>query len=316
MLRHAQNLTSQLPPGMIVNADDLAIHPSINAGILSAYRSGILSSSTMLMTTPYLDETIKSFVRPAALPIGIHLSLTLGRAVSHADQVPNLVNENGEFKLSAVHLICRSFASDLGRQLLREITTELTAQLQLACDIGLRPSHADSHQHVHANPVIFALLEDLLPRYGIDRLRYSKENLIWSAFGWDFPGLVKRRNPAKWAIINWRLNQIAPKLMVTNGFFGILYSGMINKRVLLAAITRYVPGTSMEICIHPGFPASGDAQPYGRANFNEFISSGCRQTEHDVLVDEEVRELVKVRRLVLRGFDGQPKMFASERAAL
>jgi chitin disaccharide deacetylase len=297
-----------LPPGLIVNADDLAIHPSINAGILSAYRIGILSSCTMLMTTPYLQETIRSFVRPALLPIGIHLSLTLGRAVSHPDQVPALVDESGEFKLSAAHLVCRSFVSDLGRQLLSEIKAELTAQLQLACDIGLRPSHADSHQHVHANPAIFALLEDLLPRYGIDRLRYSKEHLIWSAFGRDFPGLVKRRNPAKWAIINWRLNQITPKLRVTNGFFGTLYSGMMNKRALLTAISRCLPGTSMEICIHPGFPASHHDRPYRRANYNEFINSRYRQIEHDILVDEQVRELVKVHRLVLRGFDGQPKM--------
>jgi chitin disaccharide deacetylase len=308
-LHQAQRTTSKadLPPGLIVNADDLAIHPSINAGILSAYRSGILSSCTMLMTTSYLDMTIRSFVRPALLPIGIHLSLTLGRAVSRPDQVPSLVDENGEFKLSAGHLICRSFASDQGRQLLREIAKELTAQLQLACDMGLRPSHADSHQHVHTNPAIFALLEDLLPRYGIDRLRYSKEHLIRSVFGRDFPGIVKRRNPAKWALINWRLNQITPKLKVTNDFFGILYSGMINKGALLAAISRYVPGTSMEICIHPGFPAPADHQTYRRANNNEFISSRWRQTEHDILVDEGVREFVRTHRLVLRGFDDQPK---------
>jgi chitin disaccharide deacetylase len=230
--------------------------------------------------------------------------------VSHPDQVPSLVDENGEFKLSAGDLIFRSFASETRRQLLREIAKELTAQLQLALDIGLRPSHVDSHQHIHVNPAIFALLEDLLPRYGIDRLRYSKERLIWSAFGLDLPALVRRRNPAKWAIINWRLNRITPKLKVTNYFFGILYSGMMNKRALLTAISRYVPGTSMEICIHPGFPASGEDQPYERANYNEFISSRCRQTEHDILVDEEVRELVKVRRLVLCGFDGQAKMSA------
>ena len=44
-------LASPVPPGLIVNADDLGIHPSINAGIISAYRRGILTSCTMLMTT-------------------------------------------------------------------------------------------------------------------------------------------------------------------------------------------------------------------------------------------------------------------------
>ena len=48
-----------MAPGIIINADDLGIHPSINAGILSAYRNGILTSSTMLVTTDFLEETLR-----------------------------------------------------------------------------------------------------------------------------------------------------------------------------------------------------------------------------------------------------------------
>jgi predicted glycoside hydrolase/deacetylase ChbG (UPF0249 family) len=55
-----------MAPGLIVNADDLGIHPAINAGILSAYRSDILTSGTMLMTTAYVNETLRDVVRPAA----------------------------------------------------------------------------------------------------------------------------------------------------------------------------------------------------------------------------------------------------------
>jgi predicted glycoside hydrolase/deacetylase ChbG (UPF0249 family) len=44
---------SALSAGLIVYADDLAFHPEINSGILSAYRNGILTSCRMLMTNPY-----------------------------------------------------------------------------------------------------------------------------------------------------------------------------------------------------------------------------------------------------------------------
>jgi predicted glycoside hydrolase/deacetylase ChbG (UPF0249 family) len=46
-----------LGAGLIVNADDLGIHRSINNGIFSAHRCGIVASA-MLITTPHLAETI------------------------------------------------------------------------------------------------------------------------------------------------------------------------------------------------------------------------------------------------------------------
>src|SRR6266508_1933159 len=82
-----------LSAGLIVNADDLAIHPDSNSGILSAYR----------------ERTVRDFVRPALLPIGIHLSLTLGKAAAPGDQVPGLVDEQGNLKLSADRLLLSSF---------------------------------------------------------------------------------------------------------------------------------------------------------------------------------------------------------------
>lgn len=295
-------------PGLIINADDLGIHPSINAGILSAYRKGILTSCTMLMTTPYLTETVHNFVRPAALPIGIHLSLTLGRPVAGHNQIAGLVDESGEFKLSAGRLICSSFASERGRCLLREITYEFEAQLALARDIGLRPTHADSHQHVHMNPAIFAALEEILPRYGVDRLRYGREPFPTFVFGTDPMALIRRCNLAKWALLRWCSLQIQPHLVSNKDFFGILYSGTMTKRALMAAVARAAAARSTEICIHPGFAAPGGEAFYPRSGYNDFISSSARQIEHDILLDEDVIELLGRRGLVLRAFDGSPKM--------
>ncbi len=62
-------MATPVPPGLIVNADDLGIHPNINAGIVSAYRRGILTSCTMLMTTAYFDQTIHDEGWSQALPI-------------------------------------------------------------------------------------------------------------------------------------------------------------------------------------------------------------------------------------------------------
>ena len=297
-----------MPPGLIINADDLGIHPNINAGILSAYKNGILTSCTMLVTTPYLEETIHNFVRPAALPIGIHLSLTLGRAVAAHSQIPRLVDESGEFKLSAGKLICSSFVSERGRRLLREIAYEFEAQLALARDMGLRPTHADSHQHVHMNPAIFTVVEEILPRYGVDRLRYGREPFSAQIFGTDPMGLTKRFNLAKWALLRGRSLQIHPRLISNEDFFGILCSGVITKRGLMSAAAHAAIGRSTEICIHPGFPAPSGEAFYSRSGYNDFISSSARQIEHDILLNEDLADLLRRRGLTLRAFDGRPKM--------
>ena len=294
-----------LPAGLIVNADDLGIHPDINAGILSAYRNGILTSCTMLMTTAFRDETVRDYVRPALLPVGIHLSLTLGQAVAPRDQVPDLVDQEGNLKLTADRLVLASFKGPRGRALLGQIGREFAAQLGLARDSGLQPTHADSHQHVHMNPAIFALLEDLLPRYGITRLRYAKERFL--AVGSDLPALMRRNNPAKWALLRWRSAQFSPRLATTDDFFGILYSGIMTRRALMKLIARTPATCSLELCIHPGFPAPAGATVYPRPGYNAFISAPARRTEHDLLTDPEVRELAQRRGLMLRAFDGRPK---------
>ena len=297
----------RVPPGLIVNADDLGIHPSINAGILSAYQNGILTSCTMLMTTAFLDETVRDFVRPALLPIGIHLSLTIGKAVADPGEVSNLVDEEGNLKLSAGRLLLSSYDDTAGQSLLRQVRHEFEAQLGRALDCGLKPTHADVHQHVHMNPAIFSVLEEVLPRFGIDRLRFTRERFWSSMFSADFLPVVKRLNPAKWALIRWRSSQITPHLAVNDELFGVLYSGAVSKTALLAVLATVGLDQSVEICIHPGFPAPNGVQYYPRPIYNDFISSITRKQEHDILVDENVQAAVRRRGLTLRAFSGEPK---------
>jgi len=297
-----------LPAGLVLNADDLGIHPSINAGILSAYRNGILTSCTMLLTTAYMEETVRNYVRPAALPIGIHLSLTLGKAIAAPAEIPDLVDEEGNLRLSAGRLLLASYKGPKGRRLIGQIRREFMAQLALARDWGLQPTHADSHQHVHMNPAVFTLLEELLPRYGIDRLRYSRERFWGFAWRRDLLHLLKRNNPPKWVLLNWRGAQVQPQLATSDDFFGVLYSGAVTKRAMLALLAKASTKRSLEICIHPGFPAPKGETYYPRAGYNDFITSTARRVEHDVLVDAEVKELVQQRGLTLRAFDGRAKV--------
>ena len=297
----------QMPPGLIINADDLGIHPNINAGIHSAYENGLLSSCTMLLTTPYLEQTVREFVRPAVLPIGIHLSLTLGKAAAPTSKVRNLVDEQGNLKLSAAWLLWSRI--DKVDALATQIRNELEAQLALAHDHGLRATHVDTHQHVHINPLIFGILEELLPRFGIDRIRFCLEPFPLFVFGTDSSTLFKRFNLAKWGLLRLRSMQNRSRLISNDRFFGVLYSGIMTKKALMGAIACASPTQCTEICLHPGFPVPAGTSIYPRLGYNNFISSSARQMEHDILLDPDISEFVEKRGLVIRAFDGQPKGF-------
>ena len=270
----ASSSRMSLPPGLIVNADDLGIHPDISAGILSAYRRGILTSCTMLMTTAYLEETVRNYVRPASLPIGIHLSLTLGKAVAPLREVPDLVDGDGNLRLSAGRLIMSSFARGKGRNLLTQIRRELEAQLAAAKDWGLRPTHADSHQHIHMNPAIFALVEELLPRYGIDRLRYCRETFAMSALGPDLPAIVRRHNPLKWAVLRLRSAQVTPHLADESGFL---------RRPLLRRHDETRPRGAHRLCSDRSFPGNMHSSGIPRAEGRIVLPAGGIQRFHQLV---------------------------------
>jgi predicted glycoside hydrolase/deacetylase ChbG (UPF0249 family) len=158
------------------------------------------------------------------------------------------------------------------------------------------------------NPAIFRLLEELLPRFGIDRLRFSREAFHSFVLGRDLPDVMRRNNLAKWALLRWRAAALHPVLATTDDFFGVLYSGAVTKRAMLALLRKALPGRSLEICIHPGFPAPVAVRDYPRPGYNAFISAEARQTEHDVLADPDVAGLLRERGFALRSFAGAIKV--------
>src|SRR5207247_10820614 len=78
-----------------------------------------------------------------------------------------------------------SFMRDavFGRIRLAEIERELTAQVHRLVEAGLRPTHLDSHKHVHAYPPVFAIVARLARPFGIQTVRLPCERqpftLLW-----------------------------------------------------------------------------------------------------------------------------------------
>lgn len=143
---------------LILNADDFGLSPSINKGIIDCFKEGLISSTTMMMNTPYTEEAIKLAKENGLKSVGIHLNLTYGKSVLPASEVPSLVDENGVF-----HYVCM-----LGyyTQYL-DAKKELRAQIEKFLASGLKPTHLDHHHYFNEIPNILKAYLELAQEYNL-----------------------------------------------------------------------------------------------------------------------------------------------------
>ena len=145
-------------PFLIVNADDFNLTTGVARGILEGHLRGIVSSTTMMVNLPGLEQS-RDLLRDAPnLGVGLHLNLTFGRPVLHPERVPSLVDSTGCFVQD------RARVAEIGNP--SEIRAEFGAQGErFEHAFGRRPTHLDSHHHVHRHSRIFepalALAEEL-----------------------------------------------------------------------------------------------------------------------------------------------------------
>ncbi len=124
---------------LIVNADDLGYDPAVSEGIVLAMRSGVVSSSTLMVNLPHSSHGARL---AQGLPIGLHLNLSRGAPVSSGFPAASL--RAGAFDEGLVG----SLPPDL-------VAEEVEAQLARAESLlGSRPTHVDVHRHLHRFPAV------------------------------------------------------------------------------------------------------------------------------------------------------------------
>jgi predicted glycoside hydrolase/deacetylase ChbG (UPF0249 family) len=125
---------------LILNADDYGLTRGVSQGIRYAFACGALSSTTAMTNIPGTVRGLEIAQRDTPyLPIGIHLTLTVGKPLSPADQVPTLVDSEGRF-FSRESFLARLDSidpEDAGR--------EFRAQIDALRPLGIQPDHLDSH---------------------------------------------------------------------------------------------------------------------------------------------------------------------------
>lgn len=130
---------------LIINGDDLGLTKAVSEGIFQAHENGLLTSTSLMVNQSATEFAVRQLARYPNLGVGIHLNLCQGRPVLPAPAVPSLVGSDGRF-LAPKDMQARLM---MWRVSGKEIEAEYRAQIRRARAMGVDPTHADSHHHMH-----------------------------------------------------------------------------------------------------------------------------------------------------------------------
>ncbi len=146
---------------LIVNADDFGLTEGVSQGIIHCYKHGIVTSTTLMANMPYARVAAAMAKEVPGLSVGIHLVLTAGVPVRPPEKVSSLVR-HGRFEKNVWRFL---FANRV------QVRDEWRAQIERVLDLGIRPTHIDSHHNVHFLPGLTKIAVDLAREYGIPAMR-------------------------------------------------------------------------------------------------------------------------------------------------
>lgn len=272
-------LTEKTRRQIIINADDFGLCESVNRGILKAHREGVLTSATLMANMPAALQAVQIAKDTPSLGVGVHLTLTEGKALSPPDQIPSLVNPDGIFRYSGEKLAIRCLVSSELRQAVQK---ELNTQIQWAFDKGIKPTHLDSHKHIHCFPPLYAIVCRLAGEYRISAIRWPFEPKNISFSPWPQTDRDGKKRARTLRILS-RINHIQNTNYIRNNtLLGIAHTGVIDFAFFQAAC-RYNTTSPVEIMTHPGFCEGLDRTK------TRLVEQ--RENELETLCDSRVKDL-------------------------
>jgi len=289
------------------NADDFGICQAANQAIVQSHQRGVLNSTSLLVNMPATQHAVslwkeKSRFRAAEHPleIGLHFCLTSGRPVLPLEDVPLLTSPQGKFRHSFFSL-WNALRGASRTTLQLQIAAELLAQWQRALDLGIAPTHLDSHQHVHMIPGVAEVVTDFAHQKQIP-LRISRETPPRNAI------LLHATRPVHSALGRLRislLNHFATRAPFAKELphrasrcIGIWHSGHMTLPTLLDSLRHLPRNTTTEVIVHPGIagkpktPFADDTSGDVSAADQSFWCRSQRASELQALTSTELAAAV------------------------
>jgi chitin disaccharide deacetylase len=248
---------------VIFTADDFGLAPAVNEAVERAHRDGVLTCASLMVGAPATADAVARARRLPSLRVGLHVVVVNGRPVLPLQEVPHLVDANGEFPRDLLGAGVRYFASAAAR---RQLRAEVRAQFEAFRATGLALDHVNAQNHFHVHPTVFGMILDIGLAYGLRAVRIPRE-----PFGPSWRS-TKTRLAARlandillrpWlALMAWRARRAG---IACNDFiFGMNDTGNMTAGRVRRIIATLPPGVS-ELYFHPAlheWPAGVATMPH------------------------------------------------------
>jgi predicted glycoside hydrolase/deacetylase ChbG (UPF0249 family) len=274
---------------LVVNADDFGISTRINEGIVRAHCEGIVTATSLMAVGLAFADAVACCRSVPTLDVGVHLTL-----VAEQPLLPgrtSLVGDDGRFPEGAGALLSRWLQ---GRIRSADVRAEWSAQIERVLDHGIRVTHLDSHQHVHALPGLAEVCLELAARYQIPFVRVPVAPLYWEPWSSRHDlhrmlGSLAVRTCATLAGLTGKGRGLCRPL----GFLGFQEGGRLDEPRLQRLLRSLRPGRAYELMCHPGLrPDEQDLQCWGYGH----------EMELHTLTSPVIRDALVARGIALCGF--------------
>lgn len=216
----------------MVNADDFGFTCDVNAGIVHGHLHGIVRSASLMANGPAFEDAVTVAKRHPSLGVGCHLTLVQGESLARpGTRLPATLGE-----------LFRALPP--GSEMLREFR----AQIARLVSRGIRPTHLDTHKHLHLFPPVLDAL-----------LRVADEfEVPWVRRPFDLPIGMARNLRSCLALVlrplripfDDRLGRASCR--TADYFAGFVSTGSLEVRWLESLLASLPVGVVEFVC-HPGF---------------------------------------------------------------
>lgn len=151
-------------------ADDFGFSEDTVEATIRMLESGDVRNTSIMAVVPQTQAALDYAVSHPELCYGVHLTFTRDgpeQPLSDPARIPGIVDHEGQFfegRAAQMRAALRKFP-------VAQIAIEMEAQLGRVADHGVKIDYVDSHKHLHKYPPVSAALAQVLPRFGIRRVR-------------------------------------------------------------------------------------------------------------------------------------------------
>lgn len=238
---------------LIVNADDFGFTRGVNAGILRAYKTGIVTSTTIMANGDAFEDAVDLARANPGLGVGCHLAVVGGRPVARPSKIRSLVDREGALPATLTQLMIKLARGSVSSD---DIAREFRSQLERVAGAGVKPTHLDTHKHSHTHPQVMKALARVAVEFGVKCVRNPFEGVfapakLSSLSKWAYLKQYAMSAAIQPGVIQFKRLVREHGLKTPDRFFGIGLTGMLDTAAIRSMMESLGEGTAELMC-HPG----------------------------------------------------------------